>query len=77
MARTVAEVESEIRGLSRPEQEHLLGVILEELDDLADPTAERAWLEELQRRTAEFDAGLVAAAPMEEVLGRVRPRLER
>ena len=59
MARDISELETEIRGLSRPEQKRLLRALLEELDGPADPDAGRAWLAEIQRRSAEVDAGLV------------------
>jgi putative addiction module component (TIGR02574 family) len=77
MARAIAEIESEIRLLARPEQERLLRALLEELDGPVDPNAERAWLEEVQRRSAEFDAGLVKSIPAEEVFERVRSRLKQ
>lgn len=66
------EIENEIRHLARPEQERLLRVLLEELDGPVDPDADRVWLEEVQRRSAEFDAGLVKSIPAEEVFERVR-----
>ncbi len=72
MARAIVEIENEIRHLARPEQERLLRVLLEELDGPVDPDADRVWLEEVQRRSAEFDAGLVKSIPAEEVFERVR-----
>jgi putative addiction module component (TIGR02574 family) len=77
MARAVSEIEKEIRNLARPEQEQLLRALLEELDGPADPDAEQAWLDEVQRRSAEFDAGLIKAIPAEEVFARVRSRLKQ
>lgn len=77
MARAIAEIESEIRRLARPEQERLLRALLEELDGPIDPEADRAWLEEVQRRSAQFDAGLVKAIPADEVFERVRARLKQ
>lgn len=77
MARAVAEIESEIRRLARPEQERLLRALLEELDGPIDPDADRAWLAEVQRRSADFDAGLIKALPAEEVFERVRSRLKQ
>lgn len=72
MARVISEIEREVRGLDRPEQERLLRALLEELGGPADVDADRAWLDEAQRRSTEFDAGLVTATPAEEVLERVR-----
>jgi putative addiction module component (TIGR02574 family) len=77
MARAVSEIEKEIRNLARPEQEQLLRALLEELDGPADPDAEQAWLDEVQRRSAEFDAGLIKSIPAEEVFARVRSRLKQ
>jgi|JRYK01.1.fsa_nt_gb putative addiction module component (TIGR02574 family) len=77
MARAIADIESEIRHLARPEQERLLRALLEELDGPIDPDADRAWLEEVQRRSAEFDAGLVKPIPAETVFERVRARLKQ
>ncbi|HEU4653563.1 MAG TPA: addiction module protein [Steroidobacteraceae bacterium] len=77
MARAIAEIEREIRHLARPEQERLLRALLEELDGPIDPDADRAWLAEVQRRSADFDAGLVKAIPAEEVFARVRSRLKQ
>ncbi|MFC4311113.1 addiction module protein [Steroidobacter flavus] len=77
MARAISEIEREIRSLDRPAQERLLRALLEELDGPADMDADRAWLEEIQRRSAEFDAGLVKAIPAEEVFERARARLKK
>jgi len=77
MAGAIAEIEDEFRHLSRPEQERLLRALLEELDGPADPDADRAWLDEAQRRSAEFEAGLVTPIPADKVFHRVRARLRQ
>jgi len=41
------------------------------------PWADRSWLEEVQRRSAAFDAGLMQSFPAEEVFARVRSRLKQ
>jgi hypothetical protein len=46
MARSIADIEAEIRALQRPEQERLLRALLEELDGPADTDVDRMWLEE-------------------------------
>ena len=63
--------------MARPEQERLLRALLEELDGPVDADAEKAWLDEVQRRSAEFDAGLVETIPADEVFERVRTRLKQ
>jgi putative addiction module component (TIGR02574 family) len=77
MARAISEIEKEIRSLARPEQEQLLRALLEELDGVVDPDADRSWLEEVQRRSTAFDAGLMQSFPAEEVFERVRSRLKQ
>jgi len=77
MARAISDIEREIRTLKRPEQERLLRALLEELDGPADPDADRAWLDEVQRRSADFDAGRVKTIPGDEVFERVRARLKQ
>lgn len=77
MARAISDIEQEIRSLARPEQERLLRTLLEELDGAVDPEADRSWLEEVQRRSAAFDAGLMQSFPADEVFARVRARLKQ
>ena len=77
MARAISEIEAEVRNLARPEQERLMRVLLEELDGAVDPDADRSWLEEVQRRSAAFDAGLMTSSPAEEVFERIRSRLKQ
>ena len=66
MARAVADIEQEIRSLPDAEKERLLRALLEELDGAPDAGADQAWLEEIQRRSREFDAGLLEAIPAEK-----------
>jgi hypothetical protein len=54
MARTVSEIEKEIRGLERDDQEQLLRALVEELDGPPDPNLERVWLEEAQRSSRDW-----------------------
>ena len=77
MARVLSEIEAEIRALTRDEQERLLRALLEELDAPADPGVERAWLEEVRRRSRELDDGTVEPIPADEVFARARAALER
>ena len=81
MARAVIEIEREIRALKPAEQEELLRVLLEELDGPTDPDVERAWLDEVQRRSGEMDAGTVQAVPGRDpgrdVFDRARARLKQ
>lgn len=73
----ITDIEREIQHLSRADQERLLQTLLEELDGPADPGADQAWLEEVQRRSSALDAGLVEPVPAEVVFERIRARLNR
>jgi putative addiction module component (TIGR02574 family) len=77
MVRKLSEIENEIRSLARGDQERLLRALLEELDGPADPGVERAWLEEVQRRSRELDDGTVEAIPADQVFARVRAALAK
>jgi putative addiction module component (TIGR02574 family) len=77
MARAVADIEQEIRSLPDSEKERLLRALLEELDGPPDPGADQAWLEEIQRRSSELDAGRVEAIPAETVFANLRAKLSR
>lgn len=75
MARAVSEIEQEIRTLPDAEKERLLRALLEELDGPPDVDVEQAWLDEVQRRSREWDAGLVEAIPAEKVFADLRAKL--
>ena len=77
MARAVADIEQEIRSLPDAQKERLLRALLEELDGAPDADADQAWLEEIQRRSREFDAGLVEAIPAEMVFADLRAKFPR
>ena len=77
MARAIADIEREIRGLAREDKERLLRALLEELDGPADPNVEQAWLEEVQRRSQELDDGTVTPIPGDEVFARLRASLRQ
>ena len=77
MARAVSEIEQEIRALPDTEKERLLRALLEELDGPPDPDVELAWLDEIQRRSRDLDAGLVKTIPADTVFAEIRAKLAR
>ncbi len=77
MARSIHEIEREIRSLKPEEKVALLRALIADLDDeKIDSEVERAWLAEAQRRRGELEEGLVEAVPAEEVFQRARSRLK-
>ena len=65
-------------SLSVPERARLAQELLASLDGSADPEAAAAWLEEIERRARDVQAGRATLEPWAEVrqrlLGRWRPR---
>jgi len=77
MARTVEELEREIRSLSDDERIHLLRDLVADLDGECDPEVEKAWLEEAQRRFHELKEGIVEGISAEDVFKNARDRLNK
>lgn len=76
MAKSLEELEKEIRSLNEDDRLHLLRCLIADLDGEQDPNVERAWLEEVRRRQKELEKGLVEPVPAETVFERARARLE-
>jgi hypothetical protein len=77
MSTVVAEIEAKIRSLSLEDKAELLRTMIAELDGPSDPTVERLWLEEAQRRYREVIEGKAQPVPGERVFANLRSRLER
>ena len=75
MARTIDELETEIRALSADERMHLLRDLIADLDGDPEPDVENAWLEEAERRYKEVRDGVVEPIPAEEVFAKARANL--
>ena len=59
------------------EKERLLRTLLEELDGPPDPDVELAWLDEIQRRSRDLDAGRAKTIPAETLFAEIRVKLAR
>jgi len=57
MAKTIEDIENEIRSLSADDRMHLLRDLIADLDGSMDEDVEKAWLEEAERRYKEFNGG--------------------
>jgi putative addiction module component (TIGR02574 family) len=77
MAKTIEDIENEIRSLSADDRMHLLRDLIADLDGSMDKDAEKAWLEEAERRYKEVKAGEVELIPAEEVFAQARARLNK
>jgi len=77
MARSLQQLQEEIRTLSTSDKEALLRALWEDLDGPADPNVDAAWLEEARRRDSELDAGAVDSVPAEDVFEKLRATLKK
>jgi hypothetical protein len=75
MARSVADIEDDIRALTPEERRDLLASLIRELDGSAAPNVEKLWLAEAQRRYRELVEGKVEGVPGHLVFERLRSRL--
>lgn len=76
MPSDVAEIEAQIRSLSRDDKVGLIRSLIADLDGPAEAGVERAWLEEAQRRHREVVEGKVQPVSGEQVLKNLRARLK-
>jgi len=77
MAKTIEDIENEIRSLSTDDRMHLLRDLIADLDGSMDEDVEKAWLEEAERRYKQLKEGKVELIPAEEVFAQARARLKR
>ena len=77
MARTIEDIENEIRALSVDDRMHLLRDLIADLDGDMDENVEKAWLEEAERRYKELKKGEAELVSAEEVFTRARARLNK
>jgi putative addiction module component (TIGR02574 family) len=77
MSSEVAELEAKIRSLSDDDKVELIRALIAELDGPPDADAERAWVQEAQKRRREIVDGKVQPVPGERVFENLRSRLKR
>ena len=75
MARTIEQIEDDIRSLDASERDRLMRDLVADLDGNDENDIGGAWLTEAQHRHEELRSGAVEAVPAEEVFRRVRARL--
>jgi putative addiction module component (TIGR02574 family) len=65
------------KALTLPEEERtaLVRSLIESLEEIADPSAELAWDEEIARRISDLDSGKAKTVSWEEVRQRISARL--
>ena len=76
MAKTIEDIENEIRSLNADDRMHLLRDLIADLDGSMDEDVEKAWLEEAERRYKELKEGKAELIPAEEVFSKAKARLK-
>ena len=74
MSTTLEILEAEVLKLAPGEKSHLLERLIVSLDE--DIEVEEAWAREADRREAELDSGTVTAVSGDQMMERLRARLE-
>ena len=75
MARSVGDIQNDIRALTPEERLELLKSLIRELDVATEPNVEKLWLAEAQRRYRQLVDGKVEGVPGHLVFERLRSRL--
>jgi putative addiction module component (TIGR02574 family) len=75
MNRTIEEIASELLALPARSRLLLAEQLVESVDGYADPETAEAWTREIARRIEDYEAGLVAGVPSEDVLREAREKL--
>lgn len=70
------ELTRRIRALPDKERVELVRALIDDLDPGKDPDVEKLWLEEAERRYAQYLRGEVEAIPGDEVMAEARKRLK-
>ena len=70
------DLERQARALSPNEKATLARILIDELDPALDAEVEQLWIAEAQRRYDAFQRGELEALPGDEVMARVRNRLQ-
>jgi putative addiction module component (TIGR02574 family) len=76
MSTLLDDLERQARGLSPHEKATLARILIDELDPAIDAEVEQLWTAEAQRRYEAFHRGELEALPGDEVMARVRNRLQ-
>lgn len=76
MGKKLSDVERDALELTRQERALLAEHLLATLDPADDVDAEELWLQEAEKRDANYRAGKITSKPAEQVFGDARQRLQ-
>lgn len=76
MTKKLSDVERDAMELTHQERATLAEHLLATLDPADDVDAEELWLQEAEKREAEYSAGKITSKPAEQVFGEARQKLQ-
>lgn len=76
MATSASDLYQRALELEETERAKLAGLLLDSLDGETEEGVDAAWLEEVERRMAELDSGVVEPTPWEQVRARIVAALD-
>ncbi len=74
MPSDIRDLEQQLRLLPRKERARLAMDLIESLDPGTDEDAEMLWLDEADRRLADYDAGTTSAHPVNDVIKEIKSK---
>ena len=75
MSSSTRKLDEQFAGLSQKERARLALKLIESLDPGTDEDAEELWLDEAERRLAEYDAGKTKSRPVNDVVSEIKSKL--
>lgn len=75
MASETRKIEEQAQELSAKDRARLALKLIESLDQGVDEDADELWLDEAERRLADYDAGRTEARPADEVFDEIEKNL--
>lgn len=73
---TIEELKAELSRLNPKQRAEIASELIVSLDNLNEEEVERLWIDEAQRRDADFDNGTAHSIPADEVFSAARVRLQ-
>jgi putative addiction module component (TIGR02574 family) len=75
MASETQKIEEQAQGLSSKDRARLALKLIESLDQGVDEDVDDIWLDEAERRLADYDAGRTDSRPADEVFDEIEKKL--
>ncbi len=72
MSETLAKLKPQLDTLSDDERAELIGYLMGDNEDMSQEELENYWVEEVNRRVADLEAGRTVALPAEDVMRRMK-----